>query len=311
MSVADQVRTALAGPEFPLPGRGHTAERWRRLAELTRSDIVVGRLVEAHADAVAILTELGRADLLGPGQWWGVWAAEPPRPVVLARPDPDDPDRLLLDGAKPWCSGAGLCDHALLTVRDAADPDRRLLAAVELTGPGVRVGEAWANAGMARSATHTVHLDRVPATRVGSGADYLDRAGFWHGGAGVAACWAGGAEAVADTLRATRRDDPLTLAQLGAVDAALAGARWSLEGAAAEVDAAPADAAAARIRALRVRAIVETAATLTIDRVGRALGAGPLCQDPEHAGTVADLSIYLRQSHGERDLATLGELVRP
>ncbi|PFG68511.1 hypothetical protein B0O41_3348 [Propionibacteriaceae bacterium ES.041] len=310
MSLADQVRSALAGPQWPLPGHGHTAERWQRLADLARTDIVVGRLVEAHADATAILTELGRTELLAPGQWWGVWAAEPPRPVVRAQPDPEDPDRLLLDGAKPWCSGAGLCDHALITVRDAADPDRRLLAAVELTGPGVRVEEAWANPGMTRSATHTVHLDQVPATRVGSGVDYLDRAGFWHGGAGVAACWAGGAEAVADTLRGSRRDDPITLAHLGAVDAALAGARWTLAAAAAEVDAAPEDASAARIRALRVRAIVEAAAALTIDRVGRALGAGPLCQDAEHARAVADLSIYLRQSHAERDLAGLGELVR-
>ena len=40
--------------------------------------------------------------------------------------------------------------------------------------------------------------------------------------------------------------------------------------------------------------------------VGRALGAGPLGHDREHARRVSDLTVYLRQHHGERDLAALG-----
>jgi hypothetical protein len=36
------------------------------------------------------------------------------------------------------------------------------------------------------------------------------------------------------------------------------------------------------------------------------LGPGPLCSDDVHARRVADLTIYLRQSHAERDLADLG-----
>lgn len=316
MSVVEPVRRILAEPQWsgsglPLPGWGRTGERWQRLADLARRDIVIGRLVEAHADALAILHELGRGDLAAPGQWWGVWAAEPPQPLVMAHPDPHRGEgALLLTGAKAWCSGAGLCDHALITVREADDPDRRVLAAVELTGPGVRVEESWAAPGMSRSATHTVHLDRVPALRVGSGEDYLQRPGFWHGGAGVAACWIGGAEKIADRLRSTRRDDPHALAHLGAVDAALAGARWTLRAAAAELDQDPDDLPAAQIRALRIRAIAEAAATATLEHVGRALGAGPLCQDAEHAEAVADLMVYLRQSHAERDLAGLGELTR-
>jgi hypothetical protein len=61
--------------------------------------------------------------------------------------------------------------------------------------------------------------------------------------------------------------------------------------------------------ARQVRAVVEAAATETIDRVGRALGAGPLCLDAAHAARVADLTVYLRQSHAERDLEELAELV--
>ena len=50
------------------------------------------------------------------------------------------------------------------------------------------------------------------------------------------------------------------------------------------------------------------AADEAITRTGRALGPGPLCQDGRHAQRVADLSIYIRQSHAERDLAELGRL---
>jgi hypothetical protein len=44
-------------------------------------------------------------------------------------------------------------------------------------------------------------------------------------------------------------------------------------------------------------------------RVGRALGAGPLGHDEAHSRRVADLTVYLRQHHAERDLAELGALV--
>ena len=155
-----------------------------------------------------------------------------------------------------------------------------------------------------------MRFDGVPAEPVGAPEDYLNRSGFWHGAIGVAACWLGGAERVADTLRRAgpRLDDHGT-AHLGAVDAALAGARWTLQAAAGEVDAQPDDRAAATVRAMRVRAVVESAAALTVDRVGRALGATPLATDAGHTVAVADLLVYLRQSHAERDLAALGRLV--
>ena len=43
-----------------------------------------------------------------------------------------------------------------------------------------------------------------------------------------------------------------------------------------------------------------------IVRTGRALGPGPLALDARHAQHVADLTMYVRQSHAERDLAALG-----
>jgi alkylation response protein AidB-like acyl-CoA dehydrogenase len=292
--------------DLPLPGGGGTQQRWAALAALTADDVVVGRLAEAHADALAILAELGeRPEQLVPGGSWGVWAAEPPGAVVTAeRTD----GGWTLSGTKAWCSGAGLLTAALVTAH--ADDGRRMFA-VDLRQAGVRPGSgSWQGAGMSRSRTEAISFDAVPATAVGGPRAYLDRPGFWHGAIGVAACWHGAAVGVARRLLAAGRErelGPHAAAHLGAVDAALAGSAAALAAAARAVDADPLDGAGtARLRAMRVRSVVEAAATDVVDRVGRALGPGPLAQDGEHAQRVADLLVYLRQSHAEGDLETLG-----
>ena len=72
----DLIADAAAG--LPLPGSGRTAARLSGLAAVGEADLALGRLVEAHADAVAILAELG-GTAAQPGQRWGVWAAEGPQ----------------------------------------------------------------------------------------------------------------------------------------------------------------------------------------------------------------------------------------
>ncbi|MEM6108409.1 acyl-CoA dehydrogenase family protein [Mycobacterium sp. 050272] len=293
--------------ELPLPASGRTLERWQRLALLAEEDVVAARIVEAHVDAVAILDELGGKppDL---GQLWGVWAAESPDAVVTAT---NVRGAFVLNGTKVWCSGAGFCTHALVTAR--LDDGERGLFAVAVVDPAVKaLPSTWWNAGMAGSDTRPVQFTNAQAVAIGDPGDYLSRPGFWHGAIGVAACWLGGARRVAEPLyrcAASESADAYTLAHLGAVDAALAAGEAMLSTAAAQVDADPFDRSdSAELLARRVRAIVEHAADEAITRTGRALGPGPLCQDGRHAQRVADLSIYIRQSHAERDLAALGEL---
>jgi hypothetical protein len=96
-------------------------------------------------------------------------------------------------------------------------------------------------------------------------------------------------------------------AHLGAVDAAIAAAEAMLVSAACYVDAEP-HGGRAELIARRVRAVAERAVDEAIVRTGRALGPAPLVLDATHAKRVADLSIYVRQSHAERDLAALGKL---
>ncbi|ETB14560.1 acyl-CoA dehydrogenase [Mycobacterium avium subsp. silvaticum ATCC 49884] len=293
--------------ELPLPASGRTAERWQRLAELAAENIVAARVAEAHVDAVAILHELGGKPP-EPGQLWSVWAAEAPDAVLTAT---DIRGAYLLNGTKVWCPGAGFCTHALVTARrDDGTPG---LFAVTVTDPTVKaLPSTWWNAGMAGSDTRPVQFTNTHAVAVGDPGDYLIRPGFWHGAIGVAACWLGGARRVADPLyrcAASQSADAYSLAHLGAVDAALAAGDAMLAAAAAHVDADPFDrAGTAQLLARRVRTVVEHAVDEAITRTGRALGPGPLCQDGRHAQRVADLSIYIRQSHAERDLAELGRL---
>ncbi|AQA01931.1 acyl-CoA dehydrogenase [Mycobacterium sp. MS1601] len=274
--------------DLPLPGSGATAQRWRRLAELAEQDLVAARLAEAHCDAVAILHELGGKPP-APHELWGVWAAEAPDAVVTAEDD-------VLNGVKAWCSGAGLCTHALVTTQGG-------LYAVAVADAAPQPGN-WVNVGMSGSDTRAVRFQDTKAVYVG---EYLDRPGFWHGAIGVAACWLGGARSVAAPLYRKARDEH-ALAHLGAVDAALAAADSMLEAAAAQIDADPLGDAERLAR--RVRAVVEDAVDQAITRTGRALGPAPLCTDAAHAQRVADLGVYVRQSHAERDLAALGRLVR-
>ena len=305
-AAAAALRHVRAGAaDLPLPGSGATAERLDRLAAWGAHDLVVARLLEGHADAVAVRAELG-APPARPGALQGVWAAEPPSARLSAR---ETRAGWRLSGTKAWCTGARSVGCALVT---GWEHGVQRLFAVDPSCAGVsRRGDSWPAVGMAASDTLVLDLDDVPAEPVGGPDAYVSRPGFWHGGVGVAAVWLGAARAVVRPLRAAARDRPdaHVLAARGAVDASLAAAEALLAAAAAGIDAAPGDVPAARLRALRVRAVAESTVHEVLDRVSRATGAGPLGTVAEHARRVADLSVYVRQHHGEHDLAALGALL--
>lgn len=286
--------------ELPYPAGGDTLARLVMLSAWGRADLVFARLAEGHADAVAILRELGGPH---PGtDLWAVWAAVPRS--VWATPTGRD---WRLDGDRPWCSGAGVCGRALVT---AEAPDGPRLFAIAVGDVEVLDG-TWPAVGMAGSDSRTIRLTGVRGVPVGGPDAYVGRPGFWHGGIGVAACWYGGARGVADALLSAARDrdlGPHAMAHLGAADVALHASRALLADAARAIDADPYR--DQRRLARQVRLGVEAAAEDVLDRTGRALGAQPLCMDHAHARRVADLTVYLRQSHAESDLAGLGELAR-
>lgn len=296
---------AAGQDRLPLPGSGRTLQRWQALARVAAQDLALAKLFEGHTDALAILTELHAP--AAPGAW-ATWCAEPPD-ARLAFSEPDAAGRLRLTGRKAWCSGAASVDHAVVSGWDAAG--RPCLAAVALDQPGVRVtAEGWQATGMAATGSVDVHFEDVPARAVGGPGAYVQRPGFWQGGAGIAACWWGGAAGIAGRAHAAlaargARADAHQLAHLGQMDVALQAGAALLRAAAAWIDAHPQQ--EARPHALRVRLAVERDAQAVLHHAGRALGAGPLCQDAALGRALADLPIFLRQSHAERDLAALGQ----
>jgi hypothetical protein len=292
---------------LPLPGAGATLARWQALAAVGARDLALAKLYEGHLDAIAILSEAQLADSIG-DVLWGTWCAEPPDARLALQ---QDGAVFKLTGRKAWCSGAADVSHALVSCWNAAG--EACLAAVALDQPGITVtGDGWHAAGMAGSRSVDVLFDGAVATPVGAPGFYVARPGFWHGGAGVAACWYGAAQSLALALHASLAQrlaagqpvDAHRLTQLGEVDVALHATATLLREAALQIDAAPFDNGMAR--ALRVRLAVEACAGTVLHAVGRALGAGPLCKDGRIARLFADLPVFLRQSHAERDLATLG-----
>ncbi len=307
------------GARLALPGGGRTAERFAVLAALGRADLTTARVFEAHTDALAIIAESGAP--LDSGKTWGVFAAEAAGTRLTAAPaeqtsagpgpgpGPGPGDTVSLTGEKPWCSLGGVLDAALVTAHIG---EQRGLFAVDLRRDDVRADppHGWVARGLRAVPSGSVHFAGTPATPVGNPGWYLRRAGFAWGGIGVAACWHGGARGVADTLtRAPRRrdGDDIGAMHVGAVDAALHASAAALTSAAHAIDSsAVADPA---MLALRTRAVVASAAEQVLRHAGHALGPAPLAFDAAHAARVADLTLYLRQHHGERDLAALGRAV--
>jgi len=291
---------------LPLPGHGATLARWQALAAVGAHDLPLAKVFEGHTDAVAILHE-AQAHALADTQQatWGTWCAEPPD-ARLALLSIDN--QHILRGRKAWCSGAHGVTHAVVSCWD--DDGAPMLAAVDLRQPGVRVtNDGWNAVGMRATASVDVWFDDVVATPLAGPGFYVERAGFWQGGAGVAACWFGAATRLADALRErlAERSDPHRLAQLGEVTVALQGCAALIREAAAAIDSAPH--ANAMRTAMTVRLSVEATANAVLHAVGRALGAGPLCKDAALAQLYADLPVFMRQSHAERDQEAVGKLV--
>jgi alkylation response protein AidB-like acyl-CoA dehydrogenase len=266
--------------------------------------------VEPHLDAIAILSQAGATGLPADCTW-GVFAAEGPGVRLEATPTGDT---WLLDGVKPWCSLAGSVRAALVTAH--VDGGRRLFA-VDLHQSAIEVERGtWAARGLVDIPSGSVRFTRARATPIGEREWYLTRPGFAWGGIGVAACWYGGAVALARSVHAAvDAENPLLAMHLGAIDVALHASALALADAAQRVDAGLATGAEGALLAKRVRTIVANACETVLERAAHALGPAPLALDAEHAQRVADLTLYVRQHHAERDLASLGrgvaELERP
>ena len=275
-----------------------TLIRWQILAYVASLDLTIANWFESHLDALSILHELGH-DKATQGLW-AVWAAE-------GHPDPIRYRQGKVIGTKAWCSGANTVDYGLMTYRDAQGHAQLLI--VDMHQDGIKIdNSAWQAVGMHATNTAILHFDQATASNVGAPNSYLERVGFWHGAAGIAACWYGAAACLASHLITAYQQKPndYKAMYLGQIGTALAVTQQYFHHIADLIDAEPKQSHELAIRQLRVS--VEQLARQVIEVVGQALGAAPFCNNAHFARLSADLTVFIRQSHGAFDLQQIGEL---
>lgn len=304
MTVRDQV-VSLVTASIPALGGGNTVARWERLHGWARTGSVsVARLAEAHVDAVSILDEAGYGPAGAPDVLYGVWASGGPGSGPAF-----DPHAGTITGTKPFASGIGVVDRALVTVDDDRGASWLVEVALEPRSTWRLSSSRWTTAALADTATGEATFRDHPVLRTVGGPDwYLQRPGFWHGAVGPAACWGGAAAGLLDLVDRDEIRDPFRLRARGAMRAEAAGILALLRWAADETDRSFDDQPEAHYRAIAVRSLIERSCTHIVDEFGRAWGPRPFVTEATTAQRVADLQLYVRQHHGDADLAALGSL---
>jgi len=302
--------------EVPALGSGQSWRRLQFMMRIARRDLGLARLLEGHLDALQILSEHHREPETQ--HLYGIWASGGPNDSLALNTAPTEDDRrsetrLLLNGSKPFCSGADLVDRALIYVYPSEQlievPVRNAAASGRATfDPG-----QWKTAAFSETHTWTLRFDSQPIHPddfIGEPHWYFRRPGFAHGAIGPAACWLGGALGLMAVLQKEVLKNAHAEAHYGAMISTCVAMQASLKWAAEGIDADPENRRGESfIRALAVRHQIEQGCSDIMTRFGRTLGPRPYAFDTQTARRIAELTLYVRQSHAEKDLAELGASV--
>jgi alkylation response protein AidB-like acyl-CoA dehydrogenase len=296
---------------IPLPNEAPHRARTRAdllaesLAQLGRGNLSVGRLVEAHINARHLIARFGtpaqRSQAMTDvraGELFALWVTDPPdNGLRMVRRG----DRLLLNGGKTFCSGAGFATRALLTARDEAGDSLMLVVTLNA---GERLcpletplqGMRGAVTGAVEFSKCSVATDSV----LGAPGDYLKEpdfsAGAWRGSAVALGGLRSLLDLAVETLRTRgRADDPHQKARLGKAMIACETSRLWVRQAARVAENPHTDAATAVAYTGLARIAVESACLDAMRLVQRSLGLGAFCQGTPAERICRDLATYLRQ----------------
>ena len=264
---------------------------------LGRGNLALGRLVEAHVNALRLVFRYGDdalcravADDCADGRLCALWVTDPPGCGLHAGPDGT------VSGAKQFCSGAGHVRRAVVTVEDG---ETRLAYAVLDAGVTVRPLPGGL-AGMRAATTGQVNFDRARATVFGAPGDYLREPDFSCGAWRTSAATLGGLDALLDQLRRQLKDrgrggDPHQQARFGHAMLATETARLWMTEAAYHAENAEADPAGAIAYVGLARLAVERACLDVMETAQRSLGVAALLRANPVERLCRDLATYLRQ----------------
>jgi alkylation response protein AidB-like acyl-CoA dehydrogenase len=295
--------TALGGL-----GLGTEAHRGAVLLEflhlLGRASLPIGRLLEAHINALRIVMRYGNRDqqaLAGMaarhGGLFALWVTDPPENGLRMAAHGD---ALRLSGAKMFCSAAGYATHAVVTAEDHGEARLLLL---DLDGrerasplPSGLAGMRAAVTGAVDFTGVTTRVDRI----IGSPGDYLREPDFSAGAWRSSAVALGGLHRLIDLLRRQlgergRQDDPHQRARFGQALIAHETGRMWLERAGSMAEGGQADDAEIVATVGLARIAVERACLDGIELVRRSLGLAAFLTSNPVERVARDLETYLRQ----------------
>ncbi len=298
-ALAAPVPTASGGLGLGTEAAGASASL-ALLRILGRGNLAVGRVFEAHVNALRLVFRYGDEPLrrraaadAAHGRLIGLWVTDPAEGGL----------RLLgsdvVDGAKQFCSGAGHVTHAVVTVTDGSGDTRLAYVA---NGAGFSAAPLPGSlAGMRAARTGQVRYDQVAGTVFGQPGDYLREPDFSCGAWRTSAVTAGAVEALTDLLCAQlvarrRGGDPHQQARVGQAMLATETARlWMAEAARRAEAATEADADDAVAYVGLARLAVDRAAREVMDLVRRSLGVAAAMRDNPVERVCRDLTTYLCQ----------------
>ncbi len=266
---------------------------------LGQGNMAVGRVYEAHVNAIRLIARYGKADDLamaaraaGAGALFALWVTDPPDGGLTLLPGG------IVRGRKQFCSGAGHVQYAVMTAQDLDGRVRLVMARLDR---GVTVTKlAGGMQGMRAATTGQTSFASVGVTVFGEAGDYLREPDFSAGAWRTSAVTLGGldallAEATRQLRDRGRLDDPHQQARMGQALIAGETARLWMQEAATRAETADGDPADAIAYVNFARLAVERACLDAVALVQRCLGVAAFIRPNPVERLCRDLATYLRQ----------------
>lgn len=291
-------RLRLIGALAPVQGVDGVHELAALLTLVGQGNLSVGRIMEAHVNALHLIGRYGDAVLGNDGRLFALWVTDPATGGLSMR---RSGDQILLSGGKQFCSGAGHATGAVVTAQDENGETRMLILPLGIGEtvtplPSPLQGMRAAVTGAVDFAGCEVSADSL----LGGPGDYLREpefsAGAWRGSA-VAL---GGMIAMLDHAMVQLRESgrlgsPHGQARLGTAIIARETSRLWVEAAARTAEDPNAD-TGHRIATVGLARIAVEAACLDAMRLmQRSLGLSAFRQGNPIELICRDLATYLRQ----------------
>ena len=283
----------------------------RLLRLLGRGNLAVGRLFEAHVNAIRLIAQHGTPRQLGTaavqvqsGALFGLWVTDPAEHPLCAGWDG------ALRGGKAFCSGAGFVERAVVTLRDPGGDIR--LANVPTAG-SLATPLPMQMQGMRGAKTGRVSFEgmRIDAQDwIGQPGDYMAEPDFSGGAWRTSAVTCGGLEELVTLAMRHLRDrgrasEPHQQARMGRAWIAKETALLWLDRAAAtaeqDQDGVSTDDIVNEVGLARIA--IEAACVEAMHLVERSLGLAAFMQPSPIERIGRDLATYLRQPAADEVLA--------